>query len=135
MRAARRLVARRGWPAERRARAPRSRRSFPPRTRTWAARPPVSSGELSEPAGLPRDGGAQPPPADPVDLYRAGKEALLAANVAEAEGRTLLAFEDTGAYRLLLPAMSEDPGELERFYDETVSRWPPMTSSTRRSWC
>ena len=58
---------------------------------------------------------------DPVDLYRAGKEALLAVNVAEAEGLTTLAFEDTGAYRLLLPAMSEDPGELERFYEETVA--------------
>ena len=58
---------------------------------------------------------------DPVDLYRCGKEALLAANVAEAEGRTLLAFEETGAYRLLLPAMSEDPGELESFYAETVA--------------
>ncbi len=58
---------------------------------------------------------------DPVDLYRAGKEALLAANVAEAEGRARLAFEDTGSYRLLLPAMSEDPGELERFYAETVA--------------
>jgi hypothetical protein len=58
---------------------------------------------------------------DPVDLYRAGKEALLAANVAEAEGQALLAFEDTGSYRLLLPAMSEDPAELERFYAETVA--------------
>jgi hypothetical protein len=58
---------------------------------------------------------------DPVDLYRAGKEAELAANVAEAEGRPMLAFEDTGAYRLLLPAMSEDPGELERFYQETLA--------------
>jgi len=58
---------------------------------------------------------------EPVDLYRAGKEALLAANVAEAEGRPMLAFEDTGSYRLLLPAMSEDPGELERFYEETVA--------------
>jgi sugar diacid utilization regulator len=57
---------------------------------------------------------------DPVDLYRAGQEALLAANVGEAEGRRVLAFEDTGAYRLLLPAMSEDPAELERFYSETV---------------
>jgi DNA-binding PucR family transcriptional regulator len=62
---------------------------------------------------------------DPVDLYRAGNEALLAANVAEArppeEGAVaLLAFEDTGAYRLLLPAMSEDPAELQRFYAETV---------------
>jgi len=58
--------------------------------------------------------------ADPVDLYRAGSEARLAVNVGEAEGRMLLAFEDTGAYRLLLPAMSEDPGELERFYAETI---------------
>jgi DNA-binding PucR family transcriptional regulator len=58
--------------------------------------------------------------ADPVDLYRAGNEARLAVNVGEAEGRMLLAFEDTGAYRLLLPAMSEDPGELERFYAETI---------------
>ncbi len=59
--------------------------------------------------------------ADPADLYRAGKEALLAANVGEAEGRAEIAFEQTGAYRLLLPAMSEDPGELERFYEETVA--------------
>ncbi len=61
---------------------------------------------------------------DPVDLYRAGNEALLAANVAEAnedrDGASVLAFEATGAYRLLLPAMSEDPGELQRFYAETV---------------
>jgi sugar diacid utilization regulator len=63
---------------------------------------------------------------DPVDLYRAGNEALLAANVAETRPAHLddavqvLAFEDTGAYRLLLPAMSEDPAELERFYTETV---------------
>jgi sugar diacid utilization regulator len=58
---------------------------------------------------------------DPVDLYRAGQEARLAANVGEAEGLRQLAFEDTGAYRLLLPAMSEDPAELERFYAETVA--------------
>jgi sugar diacid utilization regulator len=66
---------------------------------------------------------------DPVDLYRAGNEALLAANVAEAgvggspepqPGQGVLAFEETGAYRLLLPAMSEDPAELQRFYSETV---------------
>ena len=59
--------------------------------------------------------------ADPVDLYRAGNEARLAVNVGEAEDRGLLAFEDTGAYRLLLPAISEDPRELERFYEETVA--------------
>ena len=66
---------------------------------------------------------------DAADLYRAGQEALLAANVAEAspagqdsdEPAAVLAFEDTGAYRLLLPAMSEDPGELHRFYEETIA--------------
>jgi len=58
--------------------------------------------------------------ADPADLYRAGNEAHLAVNVGEAEDRPLLAFEDTGAYRLLLPAMSEDPGELQRFFAETI---------------
>lgn len=62
---------------------------------------------------------------DPVDLYRAGNEALLAANVATGNERdddvAMLAFEDTGAYRLLLPAMSEDPAELQRFYEETVA--------------
>jgi sugar diacid utilization regulator len=57
---------------------------------------------------------------DPADVYRAGQEALLAANVGEGEGARVLAFEDTGAYRLLLPAMSEDPAELERFYSETA---------------
>jgi sugar diacid utilization regulator len=59
--------------------------------------------------------------ADPVDLYRSGNEAKLAVNVGEAEGRSPLAFEDTGSYRLLLPAMSEDPRELERFYAETIA--------------
>jgi sugar diacid utilization regulator len=60
--------------------------------------------------------------AGPHDLRRAGSEALLAANVADA-GREapVLAFAETGAYRLLLPAMSEDPGELQRFYEDTVA--------------
>ena len=58
---------------------------------------------------------------DPLQLDRAANEALLAANVAEGdEDRPVLAFEETGAYRLLLPAMSEDPAELQRFYAETV---------------
>jgi DNA-binding PucR family transcriptional regulator len=67
------------------------------------------------------------PATDAVDLYRAGNEALLAANVAEAvpagddDGPAVLAFEDTGAYRLLLPAMSEDAAELQRFYAETIA--------------
>jgi sugar diacid utilization regulator len=58
---------------------------------------------------------------DPSDLPRAASEALLAANVAQgsAEG-TALAFDQTGAYRLLLSAMSENPSELQRFYAETV---------------
>jgi len=59
--------------------------------------------------------------ADPLELPRAGDEALLAANVAETTpDRSALAFDETGAYRLLLSAMSEDPGELQRFYAETV---------------
>jgi sugar diacid utilization regulator len=58
---------------------------------------------------------------DPADLHRAGAEALLAANVAEARGLAELSFEQTGAYRLLLPAMSEDPSELEGFFNETVA--------------
>jgi PucR C-terminal helix-turn-helix domain/GGDEF-like domain len=61
------------------------------------------------------------PAGDPVDLHRAGAEAMLAANVAVAQGDPLLAFEETGAYRLLLPAMSEDPAELRRFHEETVA--------------
>jgi PucR family transcriptional regulator, purine catabolism regulatory protein len=59
--------------------------------------------------------------ADLAELPRAASEALLAANVAQgsADGAAL-AFEQTGAYRLLLSAMSENPSELQRFYDETV---------------
>jgi DNA-binding PucR family transcriptional regulator len=65
---------------------------------------------------------------DPADLLRAASEALLAANVAEGGGTAAkgggqegaLAFEQTGAYRLLLSTMSENPRELQRFYAETV---------------
>jgi sugar diacid utilization regulator len=75
-------------------------------------------------AGLPGHGfsvGRSRIAADAADLHRAASEALLAANVAESDpDRPLLAFDETGAYRLLLPAMSEDPAELQRFYDETV---------------
>ncbi len=60
----------------------------------------------------------------PSDLPRAASEALLAANVAEGGGtdpaRPALAFEQTGAYRLLLSTMSDNPLELQRFYAETV---------------
>ena len=58
---------------------------------------------------------------EPADIHRAASEALLAANVAEARGLRELSFEETGAYRLLLPAMAEDPRELQGFFDETVS--------------
>ena len=58
---------------------------------------------------------------DPAELPRAASEALLAANVAQGSpGGVALAFEQTGAYRLLLSAMSENPSELQRFYAETV---------------
>jgi sugar diacid utilization regulator len=57
----------------------------------------------------------------PADLRRAGGEALLAANVAEGQAQEgALAFERTGAYRLLLSSMTENPQELQRFYSETV---------------
>ena len=63
---------------------------------------------------------------DPAELVRAADEAELAVNVAEGtvpeeDGVRLLAFEDTGSYRLLLPAMSDDPEELRSFYDETIA--------------
>ncbi len=62
--------------------------------------------------------------AEPSELPRAASEALLAANVAQGGGadptHPALAFEQTGAYRLLLSAMSENPSELQRFYAETV---------------
>ncbi len=58
---------------------------------------------------------------DPAELGRAAGEALLAANVAQGgSDGALLAFEQTGAYRLLLSAMTENPAELQRFYAETV---------------
>jgi sugar diacid utilization regulator len=58
--------------------------------------------------------------AEPLDLHRAGNEALLAVNVVEGDlDRTVLAFEETGIYQLLLPHMN-DPAELERFYNQTV---------------
>jgi sugar diacid utilization regulator len=59
---------------------------------------------------------------DPVDLHRAANEALLAANVAEGREDVVLAFEETGAYRLLLASMSEHPDELRRFYAETLEK-------------
>ena len=58
---------------------------------------------------------------DPADLYRAAAEALLAVNVAQAQGELALNFEETGAYRLLLSSMTDNPAELRSFHDETVA--------------
>jgi len=55
--------------------------------------------------------------ATPDEFERAAREARLALNVGEAEGRSPIAFEDTGAYRLLLGTSTE---ELCSFYSETV---------------
>ena len=55
--------------------------------------------------------------ADPAELGRTAAEARLALNVGDAEGRSPIAFEETGAYRLLL-GTGED--ELRRFFAETV---------------
>ena len=75
-------------------------------------------------AGLPGHTftvGCSRPCGDAGELHRAASEALLAANVAEGDAeRPVLAFDETGAYRLLLSAMAEDPAELQRFYAETV---------------
>ncbi|MHB1837392.1 MAG: PucR family transcriptional regulator, partial [Solirubrobacteraceae bacterium] len=57
---------------------------------------------------------------DPLELSRAHDEALLALNVAEGDAeRSILAYEETGTYQLLLPYMRA-PAELRRFYEETV---------------
>ena len=58
---------------------------------------------------------------DPADIYRAAAEALLAANVAQAQAELALNFEETGAYRLLLSSMTDNPSELRSFHDETVA--------------
>lgn len=55
--------------------------------------------------------------ADPEEIPRASSEARLALNVGAAEGRSPIAFEETGAYRLLLGTSRE---ELTSFYSETV---------------
>jgi len=58
---------------------------------------------------------------DAGGIARAAQEALLAVNVVEGdEDRQALGFEETGAYRLVLRAMTEDPDELRSFYSETV---------------
>ena len=71
------------------------------------------------------------------ELARAASEALLAANVAQGSREdAALAFEQTGAYRLLLSTMSENPvraAALLRRDRRAAGR--PMTSSTRPTSC
>jgi sugar diacid utilization regulator len=61
------------------------------------------------------------PATRPVDIPRAGLEAVLAANVAEAERRGFLAFEETGSYRILLHVLTDDPAELQGFHERTIA--------------
>jgi hypothetical protein len=60
--------------------------------------------------------------------HRAGQEALLAANVAEAEGARVLAFEHTG-YR---SCSGDERGPARGALSETVGLWSRTTSSTDR---
>lgn len=71
--------------------------------------------------GYPHTLGISRPASEARALARALREAQLAANVGEAHGERQLTFDQTGSYRLLLPALSEDAEELERFYRETIA--------------
>ena len=78
----------------------------------------------------------QPRHRGPGELSRAASEALLAANVAQGSSEgDALAFEQTGAYRLLLLAMSENPPSCSASTRRRSSRSSPTTSSTRPIWC
>jgi sugar diacid utilization regulator len=57
---------------------------------------------------------------DPAGIRRAGHEALLAVNVSQSGQSGTLGYEELGTYRILLPVLMEDPGELRRFYAETI---------------
>ena len=75
---------------------------------------------------------------DPVDLYRAGNEALLAANVATASQRRRRDARVRG-HRRLPPAAARDergPGRTAALLRRRRSRrWWPTTTSTRPTWC
>ena len=71
--------------------------------------------------------------AEPADLHRAAAEALWPPTWRRrAAHRAVI----RGDRRLpaAAPAISEDPTELQGFFDETSHRWSATTSSTRRSW-
>jgi sugar diacid utilization regulator len=62
--------------------------------------------------------------ADPADLHRAFREADLVLDVITRDERIGAALEDgiagSGVYRLLFRALISDPGEVRRFYEDTV---------------
>ena len=106
--------------AERRARDPRPRRRARAAARAAAAvLRELEAGLAGFQLTVARSAGRD---ADPADLHRAGAEALLAANVAEARGLTELSLRGD---RRLPPAAARDergPGaSCARFYDETVA--------------
>ena len=72
---------------------------------------------------------------EPADVHRAGAEALLAANVAEARGPRRAVLRGDGQ---LPPAAARDGGGPARatglLRRDDLRRWSPMTSSTRPSW-
>ncbi len=111
------LSERDGTPAPRCSCSCRAARRRPPRARPTGVLREMEAGLAGYTFALGRSRIAE----DPAELPRAAGEALLAANVAEGAGDGVaLAFEQTGAYRLLLSTMSENPAELQRFYAETV---------------
>ena len=95
---------------------PRPRR--PGEAARW--RPPCCS-ELEVALPGPGDRRAQPPRERPHRPAPRGRRGAAGGERGRGPRLAELAFEQTGAYRLLLPAMSEDPTELEGFYHETVA--------------
>jgi sugar diacid utilization regulator len=61
---------------------------------------------------------------DPAELHRAVREAELVLDVISRDERIATALEDgiagSGVYRLLFRALISDPGEVRRFYEDTV---------------
>ena len=61
---------------------------------------------------------------DPAELHRAVREAELVLDVISRDERIAAALEDgiagSGVYRLLFRALISDPGEVRRFYEDTV---------------
>ena len=81
---------------------------------------PARDGGRASRATRSRSGAAASPRIPPsCRARRARRCSRPTSRRARADGAAL-AFEQTGAYRLLLSAMSENPTELQRFYAETV---------------